>query len=123
MPYKNIEDARAYDRIRAKLPHRLAARRAWGATLHGQRYQREYSLMWKFGLTLDQFDAMKERQGNVCAVCKEPFDGYVAVDHDHTTGKVRGLLHRRCNTMVGMARDNYMTLDSAARYVERTAGG
>lgn len=54
-----------------------------------------------------------EKQGGRCAVCDRPqseLPNALAVDHDHVTGKVRGLLCRRCNISVVGALDNYPDL-------------
>jgi hypothetical protein len=69
-----------------------------------------------YGVTPDQFDAMMLRQAGCCAICQEPM-GIPAVDHDHDTGKVRGLLCRRCNTGIGMLADDPDRLLSAAAYL------
>ena len=66
-------------------------------------YQRSKRLE-KYGLTLNDYDAMLEEQQGVCAICGgEPDTRWrmLAVDHDHATGKVRGLLCMVCNTMIG----------------------
>lgn len=53
----------------------------------------------QYGLTPDQYDALFTQQGGVCAICKaEPKTKKLAVDHDHDTGEVRGLLCPRCNS-------------------------
>lgn len=54
----------------------------------------------KFGLTLEQYQAMLERQKGVCGICgkENPSGGNLAVDHNHVTGKTRGLLCGTCNT-------------------------
>lgn len=48
---------------------------------------------------------MLQQQGGVCALCKKPIDlkikGELVVDHDHTTGQIRGALHRSCNSSEG----------------------
>ncbi len=58
----------------------------------------------KFGITEEDFSQLMKRQKGVCAICKA-FPGgrwkILAVDHDHKTGKVRGLLCMTCNTMLG----------------------
>lgn len=51
-----------------------------------------------FGITWEQYDQMLSSQGGVCALCGDPPKGKrLAVDHDHKTGKVRGLLCSFCN--------------------------
>lgn len=69
---------------------------------------RQYNLKRKYGMTVEQYDKLLAEQGGVCALCGEPetstFRGTVkmlAVDHDHGTGLVRGLLCYRCNTDLG----------------------
>src|SRR5688500_1693885 len=55
-----------------------------------------------YGITKDDYLAMLERQGGVCATCgNPPTDKPLCVDHDHTTGVVRGLLCHRCNKALG----------------------
>lgn len=65
--------------------------------------------MVRFGITTVEYDSMFELQGGVCAICRQPETvrtrvGVVrrlAVDHDHETNLVRGLLCYRCNTTLG----------------------
>lgn len=44
---------------------------------------------------------MLELQANSCAICQSPFDGEYHIDHDHKTGKIRGILCRKCNIALG----------------------
>jgi hypothetical protein len=72
-------------------------------------YSRRKSLKSECGITLEQYDEMLKAQGGVCAICKKSErtktnKGEVralAVDHDHETGHVRGLLCGRCNRALG----------------------
>lgn len=52
----------------------------------------------KYGLNKEQYQAMLEEQHGICALCPQPA---TVVDHDHKTGRVRGLLCRRCNLFLG----------------------
>jgi hypothetical protein len=54
----------------------------------------------KYGLTLQQIDAMLKEQDFRCNLCKEPFRSTPFVDHDHKSGRIRGLLCRLCNTSI-----------------------
>lgn len=69
-----------------------------------------------------QYDAMLESQGGVCACCgeKPSADKRLAVDHDHATGRVRGLLCTRCNFGIGCARDSVGTLRLWVAYLEKS---
>lgn len=66
---------------------------------------------------------MLEAQENVCAVClsDDPSrnNGNWSIDHDHTTGALRGIVCHHCNIMLGGARDNIDTLRNAVTYLER----
>jgi hypothetical protein len=69
-----------------------------------QAVWRRASLKYNFGITTEQYDAMLTDQGGHCALCPTTDDGRrrLSVDHDHSTGKVRGLLCFRCNTRLGV---------------------
>jgi hypothetical protein len=55
-----------------------------------------------YGISVEQYEEMLDRQGGVCGLCGEPPRGLrLAVDHDHETGRVRGLLHNECNRALG----------------------
>jgi hypothetical protein len=75
----------------------------------------------KFGITQVEYEQFLESQGYVCAVCKlPPQEGKVfAIDHDHKTGKVRGLLHRNCNVGIGMLSENITYLENAIAYLKK----
>jgi 5-methylcytosine-specific restriction endonuclease McrA len=73
----------------------------------------------RYGLTPEQHKAMYLAQNGCCAICGEPAAyGDIHTDHDHNTGRVRGLLCRRCNTQIAIF-DNYELLDKAIQYLER----
>lgn len=76
-------------------------------------------LMRRYGMTPAQYDALLESQGNACAICQSKRGSSRApklfVDHDHATGRVRGLLCSACNSHLLRCGD---TLESIMRYVE-----
>lgn len=77
-----------------------------------------------FGITTEEFEEMSERQGNVCAICKEPATrggvGWrLSVDHHHSTGRIRGLLCDSCNVSIGRFKDSPTLLRKAADYLEK----
>ena len=72
-----------------------------------------------FGVTKDQYFEMQSRQGGKCAICKgTDTPRRLAVDHDHVTGKVRGLLCRRCNQILGSMEDNVDWFRTIVSYLE-----
>lgn len=82
---------------------------------------REFRLK-KYGITPAQFDTLAAFQNGVCAICSAPPTGrkqYLSVDHDHVTGRVRGLLCNECNTALGLLKDNVQTLEAAIKYLQR----
>lgn len=71
------------------------------------------------GLTVEQLEKMLADQGHACAICREPLalTGNRNVDHDHETGRIRGLLCRPCNTGLGNFRDDPEVVESAIAYL------
>lgn len=75
----------------------------------------------RFGITLEDYNSMIEKQGGVCAICgkEEPYNGYsLSVDHCHATGKVRGLLCSNCNRAIGLFKDSLEVIEKAISYLE-----
>jgi hypothetical protein len=77
------------------------------------------------GLTSEDYDLMLLSQNHVCGICLQPESSKrlgrvrkLAVDHDHTTNKIRGLLCQRCNVLLGLFRDSPENLTRAANYLE-----
>lgn len=85
-----------------------------------KRRQRS-ELIKKFGIHADQYEAIAKEQNYVCAICKkpDPCNRALAVDHCHTTQKVRGLLCVNCNMALGNFQDNIEYLRAAIEYMER----
>lgn len=134
---KNKEKARLKQREhRQKNGERInAIKRAWHAknknTINANRntqasrdpqQRRAYSLKKLYGITLREYDIMANQQNNLCAICQRPPSGkgchaVLAVDHDHKSGKVRGLLCAGCNKLLGYAKDNASVLQNAILYL------
>lgn len=74
----------------------------------------------KYGLTTEEYEALLERQCGQCSICHaEPVAGQddFAIDHDHTSGEVRGLLCMECNLLVGIIEKDLGRADRAMRYI------
>jgi hypothetical protein len=85
-----------------------------------------FSLRYRHGITIDDYNKMLEQQDGTCAICKSPPQPFgkrkwlrLAVDHNHTTGKIRGLLCPKCNQGIGLLMDNPLFLIRAAEYLRR----
>lgn len=85
-----------------------------------QNRMRQYS---QYGLTRETFDSLLAEQGGVCAICRcsdlwsRGGDRGWHIDHDHESGRVRGVLCPYCNLMLGYAKDRPLTLEAAAEYL------
>jgi hypothetical protein len=82
--------------------------------LHGG--SRHYHLKHRYGIGVDEFDALVSEQGGVCAICRAPDPEHV--DHSHATGDVRGILCFNCNGGLGQFKDSTDALRNAAHYLE-----
>lgn len=82
-----------------------------------KRKAKDRRLRTRYGITLEQFEAILAAQGNVCAVCKQA-DKVFCVDHNHKTLKIRGVICLNCNLrVIGGARDKDELLINAAVYI------
>ena len=84
-----------------------------------KKYARKAHLKRRYGISEDLFQFLVDQQGNKCAICgkPEPTRPVLSVDHNHRTGKVRGLLCSKCNLGLGYFQDNPTTLDKASEYL------
>ena len=91
-------------------------------------------LKTKYGITIEEYVAISSSQNDVCAIChkketritrpnaktyKNGIAPRLAVDHDHESGVIRGLLCHNCNIGIGHFQDNIDLLKSAITYLER----
>jgi hypothetical protein len=74
-----------------------------------RKTSRDYNLKKCYGITLDDYNIMFEEQNGCCAVCgihQSIFKKTLFVDHDHVSGKIRGLLCHDCNIAIGNLKDD-----------------
>lgn len=86
-----------------------------------QRANRVVQRLKRYGLTPEAYEALMEKQGSVCAICKGEF-AFPNIDHHHDGGydAVRGILCSGCNTGLGAFRDNPALLLAAAEYITQS---
>ena len=77
-----------------------------------------YKISKKYGVSKEQWEEMYEQQEGKCAICGK-LPKKICVDHDHKTGKVRGLLCDECNRALGFFYDNIKSLKNAINYLEK----
>jgi hypothetical protein len=107
--HKTKEGRQAYQKVyRSKTPELQKAR----------------ALRDSFSISLDQYTEMLKAQGGVCAICHQPETHKrngklkaLAVDHNHKSGAIRGLLCSDCNTGIGKLKDDVKILQSAIQYL------
>jgi hypothetical protein len=76
-------------------------------------------------LTVEGYDKMLSEQNGCCAICGElrlPDQRVLVVDHNHNTGKIRGLLCHPCNMGIGQLKDSLDVLRKAVLYLEKNDG-
>lgn len=90
--------------------------------------QRELFVKRKFGISVEEYEQRKRRQGPLCAICHEPMNGNwnsgrePHLDHDHKTGKLREFVHATCNKAIGLFGDDPAKCRAAAEYLEKHNG-
>ena len=73
--------------------------------------------MWEYGITACEYTKMRILQNDACAICGSVGD--LHIDHDHATGKIRGLLCGKCNRGLGQFEDSVEHMRSAVEYLTR----
>ena len=84
----------------------------------------KYHYIYRYGITIQEVDKLIRKQHGLCKICNRKLlsKGLSArsqtIDHDHKTGKVRGILCRNCNNVLGNAFDKSAILKNAAKYLD-----
>ncbi|GAA2209316.1 hypothetical protein GCM10009850_047740 [Nonomuraea monospora] len=94
---------------------------------HVKKYRRQVDLLRTYGLMPTDYLYLLQQQGGVCAICGQDEHGSesmsrLVVDHCHKTGKVRGLLCRKCNSAIGFFDDDPERCVRASSYLKREGG-
>lgn len=85
-------------------------------------YNKQVHLRREYGLTLEDYTSLLQKQQGLCAICLQPDPArkgstYFAVDHCHKTGIIRGLLCSRCNRALGFFKDDPDIMARAITYI------
>jgi hypothetical protein len=120
--YEDNREARAeYQKVyyAANRERQLERHRGYRKSDSFVQRERERRLVKQFGITVAEYDQMVMARCGTCDVCGgvSPGQKALAIDHDHETGKVRGLLCGNCNTGIGNLRDSSELLGRARAYL------
>lgn len=124
MPRKGTDkDKERWQKYYAKHGDRIRARaRERGKTHPLRSTWRRIACLRQYGLTLSDYEHMLVKQNGRCAGCGTPAlecrQGKLCVDHDHATGKVRGLLCHDCNHAIGQAKESPAILYGLIDYLQ-----
>lgn len=95
-------------------------------TPSARKKQRINKLKRMYNMTVTEYDEMFEQQNGVCAICGQSesvINVYglprLSIDHNHKTGKVRGLLCNNCNALLGFSKESILILQSTINYLRR----
>jgi len=87
-------------------------------------YIRDWKLKKRYGISNEQFLSILAEQDGRCRICNrnkyELGSTHLVVDHNHLTGKVRGILCSKCNVAIGLLGDDSPTAYRASKYLELT---
>lgn len=118
----NIEWKRKYENI--KLKHDISLREYRQQYL--KEFKRPYILKNKYGITLNQWNELRQKQNYECAICgihENDNKKSLAIDHNHETGEIRGLLCTTCNTGIGLLKDDIKLVEKALKYLLKSKTG
>ncbi len=84
--------------------------------------RRAYRLFYKYGISIEDYNEMFNQQDGCCAICgvnQTELNKSLAVDHDHSTGEIRGLLCYKCNVSLGLMDEDTYNLSRMIKYIEQ----
>ena len=106
--------------IRHKHGRRPICKPCWNSArvrYESPEQKRKWYIKWAYRITPKQYDDILATQDGVCAICCKLPKDRLHIDHDHTTGQVRGLLCQPCNLALGHLHDSVYNLQSAISYL------
>lgn len=121
--YKKYKDKRLEWAKQYRLGHKEELKK-WGKDWYKKNKDRvkNYALMQKYGITLDDYNTIFMEQSGCCIICgkhQSEMAHALAVDHSHKSGQVRGLLCDGCNVVLGYVNDDISILKRMVSYLEK----
>jgi hypothetical protein len=111
------------DKVKEKNLKRKESRKAYYRGPSGIESSRRAHLKRNYGMTLEEYNRISEAQNHVCMICGKPEmnskNKVLCVDHNHTTGEIRGLLCGLCNSGLGNFLDNKELLMKGIEYLNK----
>lgn len=83
-----------------------------------KEYHKEVYRYKKYDITKEDFEQLVENQGGKCKICNKRLNEEIHIDHNHRTGKVRGVLCGKCNKGLGQFEDDITILTNAIKYLK-----
>lgn len=109
--------------IRARNESKVESRKAYYQSQAGIRSSRKAHLKRAFNMKIETYEQMLENQEGKCAICRKEERGvrnsFLAIDHNHSTGEIRGLLCSHCNRAIGLLEENKINFTNAIKYLEK----
>lgn len=109
------------DAYRQRDPDRLRVKWKKASAKYYAPDKRRNKTLRAYGLTEETYNEMFDSQGGKCLICGDALT--LVVDHDHVTGKVRGLLCNQCNVGLGSFKDRLDLLRNAVLYLQKSVSG
>ena len=120
MPSNTVKYSKEYYERYIK-PWRAANKEKFNASK--RRYYHDVVKFKAFGITKEDYMLLLSKQNNVCAICgktqKYKIEKELSIDHDHVTGRVRGLLCECCNSAIGLFDEDIHILNNAIEYINK----
>lgn len=118
LKHRHTPERKEYLKKYDQSPKRKEIRAMYNKRPETQESKYIKSLQRFYKMTHEEFNALKEKQQNKCAICGVEPKQRLCVDHCHSTGRVRGLLCRKCNLGIGYLQDSVDFLSNAINYLK-----
>ncbi|MCB1711167.1 MAG: endonuclease VII domain-containing protein [Candidatus Riesia sp.] len=110
------------EKIKERNKKKRESRKAYYQSPKGIESSRRAHLKRKYGISLEEYEKLSKKQNNKCAICTKEENSernnFLCVDHNHSTGQIRGLLCSNCNRGLGLLKDNEIILNNAIKYLQ-----